>query len=506
MKATHTEPSMSGDRYLNSKPTTLPHILFDRVKRYGNRVALRQKRYGIWNEISWKEYGESVCDVAAGLIDLGILPGDKVAVLSEDRLEWFYAELGIQTARATTVGIYPTDTKEQSSFIVGHSEARVWIVEDQEQFDKAMATRSKLLQLETIVVIDKKGLHDVEDPSVISFSELIQRGRDLREKRSELLEERLNDLNEDDIAIYAYTSGTTGDPKGAMIAHSSLVGVIRPAARAIEMQEGEEILCYLPLCHIAERVVSILLGMTYGATVNCIEESETLFENLQEVSPTLFFGFPRLWERLMAQIEIEIDDSSWIHRKFYRSALNIGYEYSRQVLAGEKVSAGLTLLKKVADWLVFWKLREKLGLRRMRFAGCGGAPVAPRVLEFFHAIGVKIQEGYGQTEVSGFCTVMPADQLKFGTIGKPLPGMDIRIADDGEILVRSPGNFQGYFKDPEKTAQALRGDWVHTGDVGEFDEEGFLKITGRIKDLIILSTGHNIAPQNLENLLKSSPY
>ena len=498
--------SSSVSDLLQDLPPTLPEILFDRIERYGDRVALRQKRYGIWNEVSWNEYGEYVKDVAAGLLDLGIEPGDRVAVLSEDRVEWFYAELGIQTARATTVGIYPTDTKEQSGFIVGHSETKVWIVEDQEQYDKADAMRDQLPHLETIVVIDKKGLHEVEDEQLISFEDLLERGKKLRHTQPEILDARIQELDKNDIAIFAYTSGTTGDPKGAMIAHKSLIGIIEPILKTAGTREGEEILCYLPLCHIAERCISILIGMTSGSTVNCIEEPETMLDNLQEVSPTVFLGFPRLWERLMAKIEIEIDDSSWLHRKLYHAALSVAFCHSKKQLKGEPIPMTLAAKRKLADWLVFWKLRERLGLRRMRFSVSGGAPIASAVLEYFHAIGITIREGYGQTECSGVCTLMPENQVKFGTIGKPMPGYDIKISEEGEILVRGPSNFQGYFKEPEKTAEALQGEWLHTGDVGEFDEEGFLKITGRIKDLIILSTGHNLAPQNLENLLKSSPY
>lgn len=500
------ERKKSGAESLNTKPASLPQLLFAQAKRYGDRVALREKKYGIWNEVSWIGYEEAVRNVAAGLIDLGAQPGDRVAMLSENRLEWLFTELGIQTARATTVGIYPSDTKNQCAFIAGHSEARIWIVEDQEQFDKAYESLDQLPHLERIVVIDMKGLHDIDDPRVMSFDAMAERGKTLRAHHPELLEQRIAKHHPDDIALFAYTSGTTGNPKGAMISHRSLMGTIEPNRQGVEILEGEELFCYLPLCHIAERFSSLITGLSCGCTVNCIEDPDTILENLHEVSPTIFLGFPRLWERLMASVEIEIDDSAWINRTLYAAALKIAFAHSRLELSGERIPLHLGIARKAADWLVFWKLREKLGLRRIRNAMCGGAPIAPRVLEFFHAIGVPIREGFGMTEISCVGTIMPSDRLKFGTVGKPLPGIDIRIAESGEILVHSPGNFQGYFKQPDKTAEALQDGWVHTGDIGSIDDEGFLSITGRIKDLIILSSGHNIAPQNLENQLKSSPY
>lgn len=484
---------------------TIPHLFWSQVRRGGARkTALRHKEFGIWREISWEEYGHSVRACACGLLSLGVRRGDRVAVLSEDRPEWLYAELGIQSVGAATVGVYPISAPAQCTHLVGHSGARVWIVEDEEQFDKAAEVRAELPGLEWIVVIDLKGLDHLDDPEVISFAELLERGRDLDRTRPSLYDERLDSLSPDDTAILCYTSGTTGPPKGAVHTHATFLGGHRLLMRHFDVTEEDEVLCYMPLCHISERYTSFLPSLGYDITVNFAEKMETFFQNLREVAPTFFFAFPRIYERLMARTEIDVEDATWLKRTVYRLNMRAGHARSRRVLSGRSVPLHLRASCLLAELCLFRTLRKRLGLNRVRTATVSGAPIASQVLEYFHAIGVPIREIFGMTE--GLSTVMPADRIKLGAKGRPIEETELRISDEGEILCRGPGVFKGYFNQPDKTAEALGDGWLHTGDQGSIDDEGYLILTGRIKDLIVLSTGHNVQPQELENRLKASPY
>ena len=484
---------------------TIPSLFWRQVERYGDRVALRRKEFGVWQEVSWAEYGDRVRACGFGLIALGLEPGDRVTILSEDRPEWFYADLGIQCAGGISAGIYATNSAEQCGFIVGHAEARVWIVEDQEQFDKAMAVRDNLPDLRWIVVIDAKGLRGVDDPSVLTFAELLERGREMERIEPERLQERTTAIRSDDTAILFYTSGTTGTPKAVMQSHSSLLDGLRPIGRLYGVNERDEVICYLPLCHVGERWLSFLGHLLYGVTVNFAELPETLFRDLREVCPTYFLGFPRIWEKMKASIDIGMADATWAKRLVYRLSLSIGHKFCRRRLGGKVPPWWLRAAWKLADAAVFRKLRERLGLHRLRMALTGAAPIAPEVLEFFRAFGVPILEGYAATE-TGPATWTPEDGIRPGKAGIPVPGVEIRISEEGEILCKGPGVLQGYFKNPELTAQVLQDGWYHTGDVGSFDGDGYLALTGRTKDMMITAAGRNVYPQAIENMLKASDY
>jgi long-chain acyl-CoA synthetase len=475
------------------------------VRRSGNKAALRRKDYGIWNQVTWTEYGEVVRACAFGLINLGLQPGERVAILSEDRPEWFYADLGVQCSGGASVGIYATNSAEQCRYIAEHSEARVWFVEDQEQFDKAMQVRDSLPELSWIVVFDPKGLRRVDDPMVLTFEILLEQGRALEQVQPELLEERMAGMDRDDLAILFYTSGTTGPPKGVMHSHRSILEGLEPFKRAFAWSEEDEVVAYMPLCHIAERINSFLLGMVHGYTANFTEAPETLFRDLKEVSPTSFFGVPRTWEKFKARVEIGMEEAGYLKRQAYRLSLRIGYRHSRCRLRGESPPLWLGLLHGLADLAVLRKLRKRLGLERLRSAFVGAAPVAAEVVEFFWALGVPLCELYGQTE-TGITVMTPEGKVRLGKIGLPLPGVEFRTDEEREILCRGPGLLQGYFKNPELSAEKLRDGWFASGDQGYFDEEGYMVLDGRVKDMMITSLGRNVAPQNLENMLKASSY
>lgn len=484
---------------------TIPALFWERVRASGNRVALRRKDFGVWQEKTWTEYGEEVRACAFGLINLGMKSGERVAILSEDRPEWFYADLATQCSGGVAVGIYATNSAEQCRYIVEHSEARVWFVEDQEQFDKAMQVRDSLPELCWIVVFDPKGLRRVDDPMVLTFDALLAQGRSLEQVEPELLAERMAAIDPDDTAILFYTSGTTGPPKGVMQSHRSFLEGVKPFRAAFDWDQDDEVIVYMPLCHLGERINAFVLGMVCGYTANFIETPDTLFRDLKEVSPTYFFGVPRTWEKLKAKVEIGMEEATWVKRWGYQLSLKVGYRCSPFLLRGESLPPHLRIIHILADFAVLRKLRKRLGLGRVRRAGVGAAPVAPEVVEFFWALGVPLYEGYGQTE-TGITVMTPEGGVRLGKIGLPLPGVEFRLSAEGEILCKGPGLLQGYFKNPELTAEKLRDGWFASGDQGYFDEEGYLVLDGRVKDMMITSLGRNIAPQNIENMLKASSY
>jgi long-chain acyl-CoA synthetase len=486
-------------------PASLPALFYQRVHQWGERVALREKNFGVWEEKTWADYGEKVRACAFGLISLGLEAGERVAILSEDRYEWLCADLGAQSAGAVSVGLYATESAERCGYIIGHAEARILFVEDQEQFDKAMTVRKDLPDLRYIVVIDPKGLRHVDDAAVMTFAALLEKGRELERVQPELLEGRLEAVKPDDTVILFYTSGTTGPPKGVMHSHRSLLEGNKSLLDAWTLGGGDETLCYGPLCHIGERLFSLVAHLQCGHTVNFAESPDTIFSDMKEVAPTVFFGFPRTWERLKARVDVEIHEATWGKRLAYRLAFKIGQRRCRDLVGGRPLPLWLKVLWLLAGVTVLGKLRQRLGLNRARIAGVGGAPIAPEVLVFFQALGIPLYEGYGQSETL-ISVWTPDGGARLGSAGTVLPGMEFRLDDEGEILCKTPGLLQGYFKNEKATAEAMVDGFFRSGDIGHFDADGYLFLTGRAKDMIITAMGRNVAPQNLENMLKASDY
>ncbi|MCS7234660.1 MAG: AMP-binding protein [Armatimonadota bacterium] len=483
---------------------TVSHRFLQAVRERGARVALWHKRRGLWHPVTWADYGRAAQEVACGLRALGFEPGQAAAIIGHNRPEWLFCDMGILLAGGLSVAVYATNPPDQCAYVLGHSEARVFFVEDEEQLDKALEVRAQLPALERIVVMDPEGLAGFADPQVITLDELRALGRASWEP--EELEALARRASEEDVAILLYTSGTTGPPKGAMLTHRNLLWTAHALGQANALYPTDSSLSFLPLSHIAERMLSVYLPLVWGYSVYFAESLDTLFQNLQEVRPTILFAVPRLWEKLHSQLTLHMREADPFKRAAYEAAVAVGRRYARATLAGERVPGSLRAAHAVADAAVLRPLRRRLGLDRMRFAVSGAAPIAPEILEFYHALGVRIREVYGQTEGSGPTTIHQGDRIRLGTVGQPLPGVEVRIAPDGEILVRGPNVFAGYFKDPEATAQALQDGWLHSGDVGELDADGFLRITDRKKDIIVNAYGKNIAPAYVENLLKASPY
>jgi long-chain acyl-CoA synthetase len=488
---------------------TIPSLFWERVSRCGERVAFREKRLGIWQETTWAEFGRSVRTCAYGLMDLGVEPGDRVAILSEDRSEWFVTDLAILSVGAVTVGLYPSYGAAPCKHIVGEIEARVWIVENQEQFDKAMEIRHELPCLEWIVVIDPKGLRHVDDPIVLTLEQLMERGRQGEKARPRVLDERLCAIRPEATATLIYSSGSTGPSKGVIHSHSSMIAGMRAAyygAAHLGMivSAEDETIVYLPLGHAWER--STFVGyLLVGNIANFCESPETLFADLKEVAPTWLAGVPRVWEKLKAGVEIAVDDAVWLKRQVYRWGMLVGRRACRAELAGRPVAWHARLLRSLAEWIVLRKLRERVGLHRVANAFSGAAPIAPEVLEFFLALGVPIREGYGQTE-TGLFVITPVSGVRPGKVGVPIPGVEYRVAGNGEILWRTPGMALGYFKNPTATEEAFVDGFFRSGDLGSFDDDGYLQLTGRAADSFNTAGGRLVAPQNVENMLKASDY
>ena len=486
--------------------TTVPQLFWQRVRLWSVNTALRAKEYGIWQEISWREYGQKARYVALALIALGLEKGDRVAIICENKPEWLYSDMGIQSAGGLTVGIYTTDTSNQVEYLINNCSTKFFIAEDEEQLDKILEVRNNIPSLKKIIIIDMKGLRDFSDPMAISFDELLELGKQNEEKESERLKKRLEETKTDDPAILIYTSGTTGPPKGAMISHGNILNVMEMQNEVNPGKDTDELLSFLPLCHIAQRTASVFNQLLAGYKINFVEELDTVPDNMREVSPTVFFAVPRIWEKFYSALILTMKDSTRLEKLAFKWATGIGQKISQHRLNGAQPAFHLTALFQMADWTVLRNLKKIVGLDRARYCLSGAAPISPDLLKFYHGLGLDIREVYGQTENCGPTSIHYENDVKFGTVGKPLPRAQIKIAEDGEILLKGPHIFMGYYNNPEKTRETIVDGWLHTGDVGRIDEDGHLIITDRKKDIIITAGGKNITPSEIENELKFSPY
>ena len=463
---------------------------------------MRHKRFGIWKEFTWEEYLNKVRSASLGFYELGVREGDKVAIHSENRPEWVFADLATQTIGSVSVGIYPTSPAAEVEYLLSHSEASVLVVEDEEQLDKALEAWDRLEKLQKIVVIDPRGVKELDDPRIITFEDLLNLG-DLVVGKS--FEEMTKTITSSETAIIVYTSGTTGPPKGAMITHENLRFAAITWGLVYEYRKNDEVLSYLPLCHVAERVISVANAVYHGYVVNFGEDTNSFTEDLREVQPTFFLGVPRVWEKMLAAVQIRSNDATWLKRSLFNFWIKQG-----GLLLQRRLKNKSTFIDSIwfgIGWLfVFRSLKKRLGMMRVREALSGAAPIAPQVLEFLMSVGVPVREGYGMTENTAVATIVPADELYLGSVGKALPLSEVRIAKDGEILTRSDGTFKGYFKNPDATKETIIDGWLHTGDIGHIDEFGHLWITDRKKDIIITAGGKNLSPSEIENRIKISPY
>jgi long-chain acyl-CoA synthetase len=496
---------MSGKTVTIDGCDTLPKLFLKKSAERGDRIAMREKDFGICQRYSWADYRSRASEVAWGLLAFGLQRGDVVSIQSEDCREWLWADIGAMLSGAVVNGIYPTYQSRQVKHTLTDSNCRFLFAEDEEQLDKYLEIEDKLPEIERVVVFDWTGLRDFRHDKVMSFDQLLETGRDFGKNNEGLIENIAQQGSGDDLAALVYTSGTTGLPKGAMLSQRYIMFQMTIAPDYVPQQADDEILTYLPLCHIAERVLSCWLPMAHGATINFAESPETVMQNLQEVSPTYIFAVPRVWEKFYSRVTTVMTDATWIGRKAYEAAMRTGMRRAERLSAGESLSAMEQVRYAVADRAVFRNIKKVLGLDRVRNAGSGAAPISPALLKWFLAMGIEIDELWGQTEL-GIATSTLKGIIRFGSVGKAFAGCEIRISEEGEIIARSDGQFSGYLNLPEKTAETVRDGWIHTGDVGELDEEGYLSITDRLKDIIITAGGKNVTPSVMENELKFSPY
>jgi long-chain acyl-CoA synthetase len=487
---------------------TLPAVFSSAVARRGALTWMRQKKFGIWRCWSWNESAQAVREIAHGLMSLGFERGEVASILSNTVVEWVLCDLAVLSCAGVCNGIYPTDSASQVEFLCADSRTVVLFAEDEEQLDKALAVRDRLPLLRRIVVFDMEGLTGLDDPIVIGLDALRALGRAHLKQHPDALAQRVSAIDPGDLAILVYTSGTTGKPKGAMHAHRSLLAALSGYNALIAQDERDERMCFLPLCHIAERMGGEYYSVMTGSVLNFVENPDTVAENVREIAPTVFTAVPRVWEKFYSAVTIAVREATAAQQLAYRWALGVGSKVADRVLAGRPVPAWLKLEFMVARWLALDNVRKMIGIHRARFLLTGAAPISSDLIRWYLALGVPMLEVWGMTETAGLATCMQGGVIRPGSIGRAAPFNEVRLDPaSGELLVRGPNVFMGYLNQPDKTAQAIDAQgWLHSGDVGSVDGEGFFRITDRMKDIIITAGGKNVTPSEWENELKFSPY
>ncbi|WP_437622252.1 AMP-dependent synthetase/ligase [Sorangium sp. So ce1151] len=476
---------------------SIPRRLLGQAKVRPEAPAHYVKDGGFWRMTSYREYADEVRRAGKSLIALGVEPGDTVGLLGFNRPEWVVLNVACMAIGGAPAGIYTTCSPEEVRHVLHHSASRMVLVEDRRQIEKVVSQWGRLPQLESVVLM--RGARPEGDPRILSWDEFLSQGSRVSD---ELFEQRLDALEPRGLATLIYTSGTVGPPKGVMLSHENLTSAADISARILSFSPWDVGVSYLPLSHIAEQMLTIHLPASVGSTVYFAESMDAFADNLREVRPTAFFGVPRVWEKMMAGVGAKLSGAKGVQRFSLEQARRVGLQHSELLARGEQPGPVLAMQHRLFDRLVYSKVKAALGLDRARVCSCGAAPIAKDVLEFFASLGILITEVYGQSEVTGPASYNVQGRTKLGSVGPVVPGVDVRIADDGEILVKGPNVFLGYHKEPEATAQALVDGWLRSGDLGRFDEEGFLHITGRKKEILITAGGKNVSPKNIEEALK----
>jgi len=491
---------------LGSDRDTFPKLVRDNAERFGSRVAIREKDYGIWQSYTWRDYFDQARLIALGLASLGFARGDKTAIIGDNRPQLYWAVMATQALGGVPVPIYQDSVEKEMQYILDHSEARFAVVEDQEQVDKLLHVKAQCPRLESIIYDDSRGMRGYSEPSLMSLTELAERGRKFEVGHPAHFDDELGRGRADDVAIICYTSGTTGVPKGAMLSHRNLSVTARNAAAFEGLQSDEEILSYLPMAWVGDHIFSYAQSIVTGFAINCPESAATVLHDLKEIGPTYFFAPPRIWETILTNVMVRVEDCAWPKRRLVDFFLRLAQAIEQARLNRAPVPVWRRLLAPLGHLLVGAPLRDNLGMRRLRRAYTAGEAIGPEIFVFFRALGINVKQIYGMTEASVFITVQKDDDVRLDTVGIPIPGVELRISPEGEVLYRSPGVFQGYYKNPEATRQTLEDGWVRSGDAGVIDHDGHLKIVDRAKDVGRLADGTLFAPKYLENKLKFSPY
>jgi long-chain acyl-CoA synthetase len=487
---------------------TMHEIFWAGVAKRGAGTMMREKEMGIWRQWSWNQAGQATREITMGLAAIGFKPGETASILSNTVVEWLLCDMAILSAGGVSNGIYPTDAASQVVYLSNDSSSVVLFAEDDEQLDKALEVWDQMPGMRKIVVFDMEGLDSVNDDRVMSLEQLRSLGRDYDKANPGEFEQRRNIRKPEDLAILVYTSGTTGKPKGAMHSHAGIVYAVRGGNTIIKQDETDERMCFLPLCHIAERLGGEFSAIYSGAILNFVENPETIPENVREIAPTVFTAVPRVWEKFYSSVLIGVSESGGLQKAAYQWSINTGYSIADSVIAGQPVSVMQKVKFHIARVLALNNLRKLIGIHRSKMLITGAAPISPDLVRWYLALGVPMLEVWGQTETCGAASYTPAGKIKPGKIGLACPFNELKIDPaTQEIMVRGKNVFMGYLNMPDKTAETVEADgWLHTGDVGEVDSDGFFKITDRMKDIIITAGGKNITPSEFENDLKFSPY
>ena len=497
---------MTSDLTAIDNCTTVPQLFWQRVTENATKTVIREKDFGIWNEYSWAHYGDMARLVGLGLLSLGLRRGDVCSIASEVNKEWMFADLGIICAGGVTNGVYPTDAPNQVEYLVTDSSTRFYFAEDEEQLDKVLEVRDRTPSLEKVFIFDMEGLRQLDDPMCLSFEQLLELGREYARANSDRWSAEIEAANPDDLMVLTYTSGTTGPPKGAMITQQNMMFMMQCLQRCYGIHPDDEQLGFLPLAHVAGRMFYTFSLIESRAVINLVESPETVVRDLQEVEPTIHFAVPRVWEKQFSTVAIKLKEATWLGRIAYDAGLKVGQKRAAYLKALSRVPFYLKCTFFVFDNLVFRNIRRALGIDKCRWLSTAAAPIAPDLIDWYWSIGKPMYEVYGQTECTGIATANLLDDFRIGSVGKAIDDVEVVLSEEDEILIRSPGVIKGYWNKAEKTAETIRQGWLHTGDVGRIDDDGFIYIIDRMKDIIITAGGKNITPSEIENQLKFSPY
>ncbi len=485
---------------------TIAGLFRKRVNELPDKVAIREKDFGIWNEYTWRDYGAAVRHVGLGLKALGFERGDVCSIASEVCREWLFADLGVVCVGGITNGVYATDAANQVQYLINDSDTRFYFAEDEEQLDKVLAVREHTPTLEKIIIFDMEGLRQLDDEMCLSFDALLVLGREFESANPTVWDEAVDLAKPDDLLTLTYTSGTTGKPKGAMIDQSNMLYMMKTLQRIYGIEASDEQLGFLPLAHVAGKMFYTFSQLESCCVVNLPESVETVNHDIQEAAPTIHFAVPRVWEKMYSTVSIKLKDATGFGRWAYQKAIEMGERVAEHRVAGEKPPFGLRLAHGLLDLLVLKNIRILLGIDSARWLSTAAAPISPDLIKWFWALGKPMYEVYGQTECSGLATANTAAAQAIGSVGQACEEAVVELSPDREIVIRSPGVIRGYWKQPEKTADTIKDGWLHTGDVGDIDADGFVFIRDRMKDIIITAGGKNITPSEIENEMKFSPF
>ncbi|NIA10538.1 MAG: AMP-binding protein [Nitrospiraceae bacterium] len=490
-----------------TKDLTIPKLFYEKAKHYGaGKVAMREKEFGIWCPITWQDYFDHVKRLSLGLVKLGLNPGDKVAMIGDNRPEGLWAEMAALCAGGVAVWLFQESMIEEVQYIIDHSDTRFFVGEGQEEVDKAISIMGQCPKVEKVLWDDPKGLRHYHQDFLISLKEVERLGAELDREQPDLFEKLVFQGHGDDVALLFYTSGTTSKPKGALLSHWNMLTMGKHLMSVDPCYDTDDFVSYLPFAWIGEQMMSISCGLQIGFTINFPEEPETAQENIREIGPHVMFAPPRMYEQMTRTVQVKHLDASFSKRMLFNLSAKVGYYVADLKFKKKPVPFYMALLQKIMYLIIQKKLRDHLGLSRIRHAYTGGAAMGPDHFRFFHALGVNLKQIYGQTEIAGISVVHRDGDIKFDTVGKALPQTEVKITEEGEIISKGPSVFLGYYKNPEATEKTLVDGWLYSGDKGFIDEDGHLVVFDRSKDVMTLSDKRPFSPQYLESRLKFSPY